>query len=57
MELVQRATNPWGQDVLLGIDWSLFWIALIAGGVFLILHLALRRRWIGEEEEGRGKRT
>ncbi|MCY3929800.1 MAG: cytochrome b/b6 domain-containing protein [Acidobacteria bacterium] len=51
MEIVQRATNPWGQDVLLGIDWSLFWIALIAGGVFLILHLALRRRWIGEEKK------
>ena len=51
MPFTESAINPWGQDVLIGIDWSLFWIALVAGGVFLILHLALRRRWIGAEKK------
>jgi cytochrome b subunit of formate dehydrogenase len=44
MELFQRASNPWGQEVLTHIDWSLFWYALLAGVVFAVVHLLLRRR-------------
>ncbi|HVS16841.1 MAG TPA: cytochrome b/b6 domain-containing protein [Thermoanaerobaculia bacterium] len=44
MELFQKATNPWGQEVLTHIDWSLFWYALLAGVVFVIGHQLLRRR-------------
>ena len=44
MELFQRASNPWGQEILTHIDWSLFWWALGVGVVFAVIHLFLRRR-------------
>ncbi|HVS63939.1 MAG TPA: cytochrome b/b6 domain-containing protein [Thermoanaerobaculia bacterium] len=44
MELFQRASNPWGQEILTHIDWSLFWWALGVGVVFAAIHLFLRRR-------------
>ena len=38
MELWRRATNPWGQDVLIGIAWDLMWAAVIVGVVFVTGH-------------------
>ena len=57
MPFTESAINPWGQDVLIGIDWSLFWIALVAGGVFLILHLGAAAPVDRRREEGGSKRT
>lgn len=48
MDLFQYASNPWGQEVLVRISWSLFWLALGAGFLFVIGHLALRGRWKGK---------
>ncbi|MEE2778505.1 MAG: cytochrome b/b6 domain-containing protein [Acidobacteriota bacterium] len=48
MELFQYASNPWGQEVLVRISWSLFWLALGAGVLFVVGHLALRGRWQGQ---------
>ena len=42
MDLFQRTTNPWGQDVLVRISWDLFFIAIVAGAAFCIFHLLLR---------------
>lgn len=42
------ATSVYGQKVLLGANWNLFWWFVGAGGVFVILHAIiapiLRRR-------------
>jgi cytochrome b subunit of formate dehydrogenase len=38
MELWRRATNPWGQDVLIGVSWDLMWAAVIGAVLFLVGH-------------------
>lgn len=50
MEFWRTATNPWGQDVLLGISFDLLWAALIIGIVFVVGHALLVR--IGRRGEG-----
>ncbi|MCI0436555.1 MAG: cytochrome b/b6 domain-containing protein [Gemmatimonadetes bacterium] len=48
MEFFRRAANPWGQEVLLGIAWDLVWAAIVAGGLFLVVHtLVAARRGAG----------
>ena len=50
MEIFQYASNPWGQEVLVRISWSLFWLALGAGLLFVAGHLVLRGRWKGRHD-------
>ena len=38
MELIQWATSPWGQSVPIHVAWSLIWVAVIAGLLFIIVH-------------------
>ena len=38
MEFLRRASNPWGQDVLIGVAWDLMWLAIIAGLAFTLGH-------------------
>ncbi len=38
MEFFRRATNPWGQEVFVGVAWNLLWVAVIAGGAFIVAH-------------------
>ena len=38
MEFWRRASNPWGQDVLIGVSWDLMWAAVIGAVVFLVGH-------------------
>ena len=38
MELWRRATNPWGQDVLIGVSWDLMWAAVVGAVLFLVGH-------------------
>jgi formate dehydrogenase gamma subunit len=49
MDLFQRTSNPWGQEVLVRISWDLFFIALAAGALFCIIHLVLRPRFKKQE--------
>jgi len=51
MEFLQKATSPWGQEILVRVSWDLFWAVLIGSVVFLLVHQVLRRRWIGKEAE------
>lgn len=44
MEILRRAANPWGQEVLLGVGWDLLWLAVGVGVVFMIVHTLLVRR-------------
>ncbi len=38
MEILRRATNPWGQQVLVGIGWDLVWLAVLASAAFVVGH-------------------
>lgn len=38
MELFRRAFNPWGQEILLGVSWTLLYAAIMAGTLFVIGH-------------------
>jgi formate dehydrogenase subunit gamma len=49
MDFFRSASNPWGQDVLLGIAWDLLWFALVAGAVFVLGH-AVYARIMGPEK-------
>ena len=51
MEFVERAMNPWGQDILVRASWDMLWVVVIGSIVFLLIHQVLRRRWIGKKAE------
>jgi formate dehydrogenase subunit gamma len=38
MDLVKWGLNPWGQDILTHVSWTLFWASLFAGLMFLVAH-------------------
>jgi formate dehydrogenase subunit gamma len=40
MDILRKAANPWGQEVLIGIAWDLVWVAVVASAVFVVGHLA-----------------
>jgi cytochrome b subunit of formate dehydrogenase len=50
MGFVEWATSPLGQNVPIHIAWSLIWVALIAGMLFLIVHAIYIRYFAGEKE-------
>jgi cytochrome b subunit of formate dehydrogenase len=51
--IIEWATSPWGQSVPIHIAWSLIWVALIAGLLFLIVH-AIYIRYFAKEKEFAG---
>jgi cytochrome b subunit of formate dehydrogenase len=38
MDLVKWGLNPWGQNILTHVSWTLFWASLFAGVMFLLAH-------------------
>jgi len=38
MDIIQWATDPWGQNVPIHIAWFLIWVAAIGGLLFLMIH-------------------
>jgi len=38
MDLVRWGLNPWGQNILTHVSWTLFWASLFAGMMFLVAH-------------------
>lgn len=38
MELFRRVLNPWSQEVLIGVSWTLLYAAIVAGAAFIIGH-------------------
>ncbi|MDX1645917.1 MAG: cytochrome b/b6 domain-containing protein [Longimicrobiales bacterium] len=55
MQLWRSAENPWGQEVLIGISWTLMWAALVASVLFLVGHAVWYRMRAAEEEETPGE--
>jgi formate dehydrogenase subunit gamma len=47
MEILRRARNPWGEEVIVGLGWDLFWIVAVLGFLFVAFH-GLRARRKGE---------
>jgi formate dehydrogenase subunit gamma len=50
MGFIEWATSPLGQSVPIHIAWSLIWVALLAGMLFLIVHAIYIRYFAGEKE-------
>jgi formate dehydrogenase subunit gamma len=38
MDFVKWGVNPWGQNILTHVSWTLFWASLFAGVMFLLAH-------------------
>jgi formate dehydrogenase subunit gamma len=51
MDFVRRAANPWGEEVLLGLAWDVFWLVVVLGAVFVVVHAIFAGRK-GSESEG-----
>jgi formate dehydrogenase subunit gamma len=51
MDFVRRAANPWGEEVLLGLAWDVFWLVVVLGAVFVVVHAIFAGRK-GSEAEG-----
>jgi len=46
MEWLRRETNPWGQEIIIGLDWDLIWLAVAAGILIIAGHwLVYYWRW------------
>jgi cytochrome b subunit of formate dehydrogenase len=52
--IIQWATDPWGQNVPIHIAWFLIWVAAIGGLFFLIVH-AIWTRYFAKPEEFAGR--
>lgn len=52
-DIIQWATDPWGQNVPIHIAWFLIWVAAIAGLLFLIVH-AIWLRYFARPESFAG---
>lgn len=55
MELLRRARGPWGEDILVGLGWDLFWVVLVLGAVFVVIHAILSRGKGGGEPASRAE--
>jgi formate dehydrogenase subunit gamma len=44
MDFLRSARNPWGEDVLVGLGWDLFWVVVFLGALFILGHAILARR-------------
>jgi formate dehydrogenase subunit gamma len=49
MEFVRTASNPWGQEVWLGLAWSVLWLVVTAGALFVVVHAIFARRGGGAD--------
>ena len=58
VDFFRTASNPWGQEILVGIAWDLLWAALFAGIVFVVGHAihagAVARKPAGGAGDGAG---
>jgi len=58
MELFRITSNPYGQEAIVGLSWSLLWWFVAAGAAFIVVHavwMAIgrsRRRAAGKQRKG-----
>jgi cytochrome b subunit of formate dehydrogenase len=41
---LRSASNPWGQQVLLGLAWDVLWLVAILGALFVVVHAIFARK-------------
>ncbi len=41
MEWFRWQQNPWGQNILRGMDWDVTWLAVVAASLFMVIHIVL----------------
>jgi hypothetical protein len=44
MDPFRYARTPFGQKLLVGVNWDLLWIPFAAAGAVIVIHLLLRAR-------------
>jgi formate dehydrogenase subunit gamma len=44
MDLLRRARNPWGEEVMVGLGWDIFWAVVFLGALFVVGHAVLAAR-------------
>ena len=44
MDFVRIASNPWGQEVLLGLAWDVLWVVAAIGALFVVVHAVLHKK-------------
>ncbi len=44
MDFLRTAANPWGEEVLLGLAWSVLWLVIAAGAVFVVVHAIFTKK-------------
>ena len=59
MDFVKWGLNPWGQNILTHVSWTLFWASLFAGVMFLVAHgsymlLSAHRKRPGDRDRQAG---
>ena len=45
MNLLRTDTNPWGQEVLLGVSWDLLPVFVAAGLAIIVAHALFKALW------------
>lgn len=45
MEALRWERNPWGQQILSGLHWDMLYVAIVAGVLFVIADMMIRRKW------------
>jgi hypothetical protein len=53
MDLFRYSSNAWGQRVLEGASWDLFWYFVGAGAVFIVLHASYMYFFVKEVEHNK----
>lgn len=49
MEFLRRAANPWGEEILLGASWDLFWLVAGLSLLFIVGHAVWAAAQVGDE--------
>jgi cytochrome b subunit of formate dehydrogenase len=44
MEIFRRGRNPWGEEVIIGLGWQLFWVVVVLGALFVVGHAIFAAR-------------
>ena len=44
MDFVRIASNPWGQEVLLGLAWDVLWLVAALGALFVVVHAVFHKK-------------
>lgn len=54
MELFRVTTNPYGQESIVGLSWSLLWWFVAAGAAFIVAHALWMAVFGGRARGGAG---